>query len=98
MQDPLPLSAPVFSRRFDEGAEIKRTKITDEFGFVDFQARYGENAIVLFLVDSNGQLTVATSEATLSPKSGEMVIALVDPATDSATTEQSDTGTPTVAG
>jgi len=92
------LTFQAISRRFDEGAEIKRTKITDEFGFVDFQARYGENAIVLFLVDSNGQLTVATSEATLSPKSGEMVIALVDPATDSATTEQSDTGTSTVAG
>ena len=72
------LTFDVISRRFDDGGEIKRTRITNEFSYMDFQAMYGENAILLFVINGDKQLAVATHETTLSPRAGETVIALVE--------------------
>jgi NhaP-type Na+/H+ or K+/H+ antiporter len=65
--------------RMNGGAQIKRTRITDEFTFEDFQEMYSESLIVLFVVTEGGQLNIATADAPLVPKAGQTVIALVDP-------------------
>jgi CPA1 family monovalent cation:H+ antiporter len=68
--------------RINHGAQIKRTGITEEFSFEDFRSRYGDSAIVLFVVTEAGQLNIATADAQLEPGAGQTVIALVDPVTE----------------
>jgi len=65
--------------RFAHGAEIKRTKLTDEFNFEDFLAYYNDTAIPLFLLNGSDKLTVFTAVDPPQPKVGQTVIALVDP-------------------
>lgn len=65
-------------RIFEQGASVKRTKLTDEFSYEDFRATYNEDVILLFVVDENGKLHVSTTEGDLTPKAGQTVIALVD--------------------
>ena len=67
--------------RFEAGAVIKTTTLSDEFTYEAFRERYGESAQLLFCVSKPGQLVVVTPDKTVSPRSGEKVIALVD-ATD----------------
>lgn len=68
--------------RFAQGAEVKKTKLTDEFDFQAFQAHYDGTAVPLFLVSESGKLTVFTAVDPPQPKIGQTVIALVDPAID----------------
>jgi hypothetical protein len=70
-------------RRFREGSTVKRTRITAEFGFDDFVARYGTEeapAVPLFVVDAEGRLRIATGERVLRPEPGDTLIALVSEA------------------
>ena len=65
-------------RIFDQGATVKRTKLTEEFSFDDFRATYNEDVILLFVDDENHKLQVCTTEGELKPKAGQTIIALVD--------------------
>jgi CPA1 family monovalent cation:H+ antiporter len=65
------------SRRFSAGHQVKTTKITREFTFAQFRERYGETALLLFLKNDSGELTIATAEKPLKPKPGDTLIALV---------------------
>jgi NhaP-type Na+/H+ or K+/H+ antiporter len=66
------------SFRFAGGSQVKRTKLTEEFGFDDFLRMYGSSALVLFVKDEQGRLLVATTDTPLRPTPGQTVIALVD--------------------
>jgi NhaP-type Na+/H+ or K+/H+ antiporter len=65
--------------RFGEGQVVKATKLSPEFDYKAFRARYGENALVLFIVTESGSLQVCTAEKTPAPKPGQTLICLVDP-------------------
>ena len=67
------------SRRFDEGAVIRTTKLTQEFDYDDFRALYGEEAIPLFSVGQSGNLMVFTRDNPPSPRPGQILISLVNP-------------------
>ena len=69
--------------RIDAGAEIKATKLTEEFSFANFIEKYGANAVPMFTVQ-NQKLSVIDSESA-KPTAGQKLIALVDelPETDS---------------
>jgi CPA1 family monovalent cation:H+ antiporter len=60
------------------GAQVKKTKITEAFSFADFQQQHGEHALVLFVITESGALQISTSDAVLTPKPGQTIIALVD--------------------
>ena len=64
--------------RIAAGAVVKKTKITDEFAFADFRERYGDDAIVLFVISEHQQLLISTVEQPLEPQSGQTVIAVVN--------------------
>jgi CPA1 family monovalent cation:H+ antiporter len=64
------------------GAQVKKTRITDEFTFADFQRRYGETALVLFVLTEAKTLQISTAESPLIPKRGQTVIAFVEEAED----------------
>ena len=66
-------------RRFAAGAVVKKTPLTEEFDFQAWREMYGESAIVLFLIEDSGDLSILTADRTASPKPGQTLIALVDP-------------------
>ncbi len=61
---------------FDRGAVIKATKLTEEFGYEQFQEQYEHRALPLFLSEK-GTLTVITDSDKIAPHPGQTVIALL---------------------
>lgn len=68
-----------FQTRFNAGAVIKRTLLTDEFDYDAFVSHYKDSALPLSSVSDAGILTVYTTDTTPSPSPGYTLIALVDP-------------------
>jgi len=68
----------LLARRFAAGAEVKASLLTDDYGYDEFVGRYGESAILLFVVEESGNLAVCTAEQPTAPKPGQKVIAVVD--------------------
>lgn len=66
-------------KRFDEGAILKKVKLTKEHDFSDFMATYGETTLPLFVTDATSELKMFTTDNGLTPRAGQSVIALVDP-------------------
>lgn len=66
------------TRRFEEGAVIKKTLLTDQFDYVAFRQQYGQYATPLFRVDEVGNLSVFTTEYQIDPQPGQLLISLVD--------------------
>ena len=66
--------------RFRGGAEIKTTKLSEQFDYGDFLQRYGLSAVSLFRVSKTGDLNVVAADAATLPRAGETLIALIDPA------------------
>lgn len=66
-------------KRFDEGAILKKVKLTKEHEFSDFMATYGETTLPLFVTDATSELKMFTTDNGLTPRAGQSVIALVDP-------------------
>ncbi len=67
--------------RMVRGAVVKKTKLTDEFTWQDFQEHYGPTAAVLFVVTGKNSLAICTADQPIEPKAGQTVVALVDPET-----------------
>lgn len=77
------------AERVRNGATIKKTPLTQEFDFAAFQAQYGTRAVVLFIVDKNGDLKIRTAEVPLEPTPGQKLISLID-AEPAAVTDQDE--------
>ena len=58
---------------------MKKTQLSKEFPYDDFQALYRESAILLFIRDEAKNLEVCTAEKPSAPKPGQTVVALVNP-------------------
>jgi NhaP-type Na+/H+ or K+/H+ antiporter len=67
------------TQRFAAGAVVKTTKLTGQFDYDDFLARYGSTAVPLLLIDETGNLRVFTTDQELFPRPGETLISLVAP-------------------
>lgn len=65
------------AERFARGATVKTTPLTAEFDYGAFRQRYQDTAIVLFVVDENRKLTIATVDAPPSPRPGQKLISLM---------------------
>ena len=70
--------------RFLSGAQIKKTKLSAEFTFEQFQNQYGSMAVPLFVINEKKQLSICTAEKFISPKAGQTVISLVDVKTENS--------------
>ena len=73
-----PVTIDELEDRFEAGAMLKKTLISSDFTYDDFVGRYGESVLVLFYLEENGKLTVATDEKEIQPRAGQKLIALVD--------------------
>jgi len=76
-----------FNRRHNEGYQIKKTTLSEEFTYRDYRERYGERAIVLFTI-ADGKLTVVVNQDDLRPPAGAKLIALTPPEAKSTTKEK----------
>lgn len=66
-----------FQIAYENGFRPKLTRITEEFTFEDFEAEYGDEVLVLFVIEDSGVLHVNTADYELEPRTGQSVIALV---------------------
>lgn len=65
------------TRRFAQGATVKRTGLTDEFGLDEFLEHYRENALPMFAVGNNGGVTILLANSKIPVKRGQTLISLV---------------------
>ena len=72
------------ARRFVAGSIIKKNSLTDEFTFEDFHERYGQDAIPLIIISGDERVSVATVDAPLIPKPGDVLISIVRPVEETA--------------
>ncbi|QDU58178.1 cation:proton antiporter [Aeoliella mucimassa] len=62
---------------YEDGYRIKKTTLSDDFTLDDFRTKYGETAVIMFLVPEKGRLRVLATNSELTPQAGNKVIALV---------------------
>ena len=67
----------VLDRRMRDGFIAKATRLSEEFDYRAFLARYGDDAVPLFIVDEQNRLNVVTPEKEDAPRPGQTVISLV---------------------
>lgn len=63
---------------FRRYATIKKTLLTEEYGFEQFVERYGADALPLFIITPTGNLKVITAMERIEPRPGEILISIVD--------------------
>ncbi len=64
--------------RIENGSSIKKTKLTEKFGYGEFQGLYGSQARSLFLINPTGELIILTPDSQPIPQPGQTVISLVN--------------------
>ncbi len=63
------------SEAFGKPPRIHRTKLTHEFGYEAFKAKYGDRIIELFIVKQNGVVQVCTGDQQVfAPEAGDLII------------------------
>ena len=62
---------------FMTGWIIKNTGLTEEFTYEDFLKNYNNNVVLLFWLNENNKLGIATLENDFKPEAGFKIIALV---------------------
>lgn len=67
------------SSMISQGAEIHDTKISEDFGFEDFQQKYGKHAIPLFAIDPRGRIQVFVADGKMVPGSNWTILSLIEP-------------------
>ncbi len=73
--DPTATHAEI-SRRFESGAVVKRTHLTEEFDFQAFLTQHGDHAIPMFVIKESGDVVVLTARAPVEPKPGQILVSL----------------------
>ncbi|MBK7642156.1 MAG: sodium:proton antiporter [Planctomycetes bacterium] len=72
-------------RRFREGAIVKSSRITKEYGYEDFRSRYERldaPVIPMFVQQAGGKVRVVNARDELELSPGDTLLALVDPVED----------------
>lgn len=64
------------TQRFDAGAQLKSTNLTETFDYERFKERYPD-AVLLFVIEGDGRLSVFTEDDPPEPGPGDKVIAIV---------------------
>lgn len=60
-------------------ASVKTTRLSEEFTFEDYSARYGDRAIPLIALDENGRSHAFLNGKDIAPKAGWKLISLIIP-------------------
>ncbi len=71
------------SSLLSQGAQIRDTGLSENFGYADYLKSHGRNALPLFAVDPQGRLLAFSDSGDLSPGPGWRILGLVQEAADS---------------
>jgi len=71
------ISFTSLSKMLGEGASIRSTGLTEEFGIDDYYSKYEKNVVPLFAINPSGKLRIYTANDELKPGSGWTIISLV---------------------
>ena len=63
-------------QQFDAGATVQLVPFSNEFTYLDFQARHGETATPLFIADGQ-TLSVILTKTAVAPKPGQQLISIM---------------------
>jgi len=66
------------TERFNSGAEIKCTPLTEKFTYSEFKKLYGENAVPLFVIKDDYELSVFAFDNIPTPEPNQVLISLVN--------------------
>ncbi|MEJ2452086.1 MAG: cation:proton antiporter [Gammaproteobacteria bacterium] len=80
------------SAMLGEGAEVRSTSLSDEFGFDEYYKQYFR-AVPLFAISPRGKLSVYTDEHELNPAAGWTIISLI-PQSEPEVSEATNAKTP----
>lgn len=64
--------------RFQSGAIVKKTNISDEFDYRKFREMYGETALPLFIITETKELNICTADSTPQPSPNQTLISIID--------------------
>ncbi|HEY9097503.1 MAG TPA: cation:proton antiporter [Thiobacillus sp.] len=64
---------------FTDEAVVKKTKLSEEYGLEELKTRYAGKVLPLFLITETGILQVFTTDSTIKPQAGQVLISLVLP-------------------
>lgn len=62
----------------EAGATMKSTKLSESFTFENFMSKYGDQAVVMCVVNQDGSLQVNTIDSPLIPSAGQTLVAMVN--------------------
>ncbi len=65
--------------RINRGWEIRSTRLTDEFGWEQYQQQHGEDCLPLFVIDGKGWVIPFSVDTELNPGPGVKVLSLLPP-------------------
>jgi NhaP-type Na+/H+ or K+/H+ antiporter len=65
------------SQMLREQFVVKKTKLTPEFGYREFQMEHAESAIPLFVVKPDGQILIWTVDLAHQPQAADLIISIV---------------------
>ncbi len=66
-------------KRLASGWVIKATSISDEFTYDDYHTLYGDEAVPMFVIHADGDVTIAVAGKKPTAEPGSKIIALVNP-------------------
>ncbi len=66
-----------FQHTLNQGGAIRSTTLSDNFTLDDYNAQYGEQALLLFAINPKGRLHIYTSEQSPKPANGWTLISLI---------------------
>lgn len=64
---------------FAQGAQVRRTRLTEQFDYQAFRAHHGASALPLFVVGEGGRLRVVTADAPCTALPNQTILSLVKP-------------------
>jgi len=74
------------------GGAIKATRLTPEFDYDAYRARYEPSCVTFFVLSQDGRLQVVTAERQHAPTIGDTVVALIQGAANEKVAEGADPG------
>lgn len=69
----------LLTQRFLDNWTLKKNRLSEEFDFTAFQARYGTEAIPLFLITDGDRLRIFNTQEVLTPEPGQTLVSLIPP-------------------
>jgi hypothetical protein len=84
------------AKMFEQGATVKANLLTEKFDYARYRERYGDEAIPLFVINEEGELTVVGARSKIKPRAGQTLISVVREEEASAGSTEEGEGMPMV--